>query len=393
MIGTKSMKVGTRNMNESFQPLFTPFTLPCGVELKNRIIMAPMTTYSANADDTVSEEELAYYTRRANDVSMVVTACTYVQANGKGFDGQFAGDRDEMIPSMKRLASTIKNHGAKAILQLYHGGRHAKPSLVQNGEIVAPSSVVSENDKGAYMVKKAPRSMTDTEILQLIEAFGQTTRRAIEAGFDGVELHGANGFILQQFFSPFSNQRTDRWGGSLKNRLAFPLAIIEEVQKVVKHYAKEPFIIGYRLSPEEPETTGITMKDTFNLVDAIADKGLDYIHISMLDFWSEARRGVDAVRPRIELIQEKVGERIPIIGVGSIRSANDAIRAIQSTDIPLLALGRELIMEPDWVGKIVRGQEEQIHTSLSRKDQQKLCIPDPLWKQIIETKGWFPLVD
>ena len=140
--------------------------------------------------------------------------------------------------------------------------------------------------------------MSDEEVIQLIQAFGEATRRAIEAGFDGVELHGASGYIIQQFFSPHSNTRTDRWGGNLEKRLAFPLAVIEEVKRVIAEHAKQPFIIGYRLSPEEPETPGITMAETFALLDALADAELDYIHMALNDFWSKPRRGVESNRSR-----------------------------------------------------------------------------------------------
>ena len=215
---------------------------------------------------------------------MVITACAYVQANGKGFEGQFAADRDTMIPSLRRVASSIKEKGAKAVLQLYHGGRLAVPHLIPNGETVSASSVAPLLDRGFYSIENTPRSLTDEEVVQLIKHFGEATRRAIEAGFDGVELHGASGYIIQQFFSPHSNTRTDRWGGSIEKRLAFPLAVIEEAKRVIAEHAKEPFIIGYRLTPEEPETPGITMTETFVLLDALVDAELDYIHIGIKRF-------------------------------------------------------------------------------------------------------------
>ena len=110
-------------MKEVYKPLFEPFTFRNGVQLKNRVVMAPMTTFSANPDDTASDAELDYYAARSNGPGMVITACAYIQANGKGFEGQFAADRDTMIPSLRSVASAIKEKGAKAVLQLYHGGR------------------------------------------------------------------------------------------------------------------------------------------------------------------------------------------------------------------------------------------------------------------------------
>ena len=378
-------------MKEVYRPLFEPFTFRNGVQLKNRIVMAPMTTFSANLDDTASDAEIDYYAARSNGPGMVITACAYVQENGKGFEGQFAVDRDKMIPSLRSVASSIKEKGAKAVLQLYHGGRLAVPHLIPNGETVSASNVAPLLDRGFYSVDKTPRSLSDEEIIQLIHAFGEATRRAIEAGFDGVELHGASGYIIQQFFSPHSNTRTDRWGGDVEKRLAFPLAVIEEVKKVIAEHAKEPFIIGYRLSPEEPETPGITMLDTFALLDALADAELDYVHMALNDFWSKPRRGVESNRSRVELIWEHVGNRVPIIGVGSIHTPDQAIEALEKTGIPLIALGRELIMEPQWVEKIEQGKEKEIKTTINPSDQANLSIPTPLWELILKVPGWFPI--
>lgn len=378
-------------MKEVYQPLFEPFTFPNGVQLKNRVVMAPMTTFSANPDDTASDAELDYYAARSSGPGMVITACAYIQANGKGFEGQFAVDRDTMIPSLRSVASAIKDKGAKAVLQIYHGGRLAVPHLIPNGETVSASSVAPLLDRGFYSVDKAPRSLSGEEVVQLIQDFGEATRRAIEAGFDGVELHGATGYIIQQFFSPHSNTRTDRWGGSLEKRLALPLAVIEEAKRVVEEHAKQPFIIGYRLTPEEPETPGITMTETFALLDALADAELDYIHMGVTDFWSKPRRGIESNRSRIELIAEHVGNRVPIIGVGSIHTPDQAVEALEKTGIPLIALGRELIMEPQWVEKVEQGKEKEIKTILNPSDQALLNIPDPLWEPIMNVSGWFPV--
>ncbi|WP_456276668.1 NADH-dependent flavin oxidoreductase [Bacillus sp. AK128] len=371
--------------------LLSSYTLPNGVELKNRLVMAPMTNFSSNPDGTVTEAEVSYYARRSKGVSMVITACIYVTPNGKGFHGEFGGDRDEMIPSMKQLADAIKGQGAKAILQIFHGGRMCPPELVPNGEIVSASDVPAE--RGGVSTEEPqvkPKALSEAEIQEIVKAFGETTRRAIEAGYDGVELHGANGYLIQQFFSPHSNRREDQYGGSVEKRMTFPLAILEEVQRVVKDHATSPFIVGYRFSPEEPETPGITMGDTLKLVDLLADKGLDYLHVSLQDFHSTARKGVDDLdKKRIDYLLETINNRVPLIGVGSIYSAEDARKAFES-GVPILALGRELIIDPDWVQKFAEGKEAEIVTKLDKTKQEELVIPDPLWNAIIHTPGWFP---
>ncbi len=206
-------------MNEKYNDLFSTFTFPNGVELKNRVVIAPMTHYSSNPDGTVTDDELKYYARRSNGVSMVITACTNVTPNGKGFHGQFAGDRDEMIPSLRKVATAIKEQGAKAVLQIFHGGRLSPPELVPNGVIFSASAVPAERP-GAT----TPNALTESEVEDIIEAFGETTSRAIEAGYDGVEIHGANGYLIHQFFSPHSNQREDRFGGSLEQTNDLPIS-------------------------------------------------------------------------------------------------------------------------------------------------------------------------
>ncbi|MFS0777439.1 NADH-dependent flavin oxidoreductase [Neobacillus sp. 3P2-tot-E-2] len=371
-------------MNSKYAPLFETLTFKNGIQLKNRIVMAPMTNWSSNHDGTVTEAEVEYYARRSNEVGMVITACTYVTANGKGFHGEFGGDRDELIPSLQKLATAIKEQGAKAILQIFHGGRQVPPELVPDGDVVSASNIPVEGNG-----KPVPRELSDQEVSSIIRDFGETTRRAIEAGYDGVEIHGANGYLIQQFFSPHSNRRNDRWGGSLEKRLTFPMAVVDEVKRVVAEKAKGSFIVGYRFSPEEAETPGITMADTLVLIDELAKKDLDYLHVSLQDFWSTPRRGVDDTRSRIEIIHERVGDRVPVIGVGSIYTPDEALKAFH-TGVPLIALGRELIIDPDWVQKVKEGKENEINTEIKKNNQDQLVIPDPLWQAIIHTPGWFP---
>jgi 2,4-dienoyl-CoA reductase-like NADH-dependent reductase (Old Yellow Enzyme family) len=371
-------------VNSKYAPLLETLTFKNGIQLKNRIVMAPMTNWSSNPDGTVTEAEVKYYARRSSGVGMVITACTYVTANGKGFHGEFGGDRDELIPSLQKLATAIKEQGAKAILQIFHGGRQVPPELIPDGDVVSASSIPVEG-KG----KPVPRELSDQEVSSIIRDFAETTRRAIEAGYDGVEIHGANGYLIQQFFSPHSNRRDDRWGGSLEKRLTFPIAVVDEVKRVVAENAKRPFIVGYRFSPEEAETPGITMADTLVLIDELAKKDLDYLHVSLQEFWSTPRRGVEDTRSRIEIIQERVGDKVPVIGVGSIYTPDEALKAFQ-TGVPLIALGRELIIDPDWVQKVQEGKENEIYTEINKNNQDQLVIPDPLWQAIIHTPGWFP---
>ncbi|MBO2535391.1 NADH-dependent flavin oxidoreductase [Rummeliibacillus suwonensis] len=361
--------------------LFESYTFSNGISLKNRVVMAPMTNYSSNADGTVSDSEVAYYARRSKGVGLVVTACTHVTENGKGFPGQFAGFSDQFIPSLKRVADAIHEGGAKAVLQIYHGGRRSIPEEVPNGEIVSASDV-------AFPGNATPRPLTIEEIKEIVKAYGETTRRAIEAGYDGVEIHGANTYLLQQFFSGYTNRRTDEYGGSLENRMRFPLEVVDEVKKAAEKYAKEPFIVGYRFSPEEEEETGITMDQTVKLIDALAGKELTYLHVSQGEFFTKPHRfSGDKNKTRVEILLDTIHGRTPLIGVGSIYSLEDAEKASES-GIDLLALGRELLIEPDWVQKAEAG-DHNIPTKIDKSKQKELVIPDPMWK-MLHRPGWIP---
>ncbi|MEC2072283.1 NADH-dependent flavin oxidoreductase [Alkalihalophilus marmarensis] len=374
-------------MNNQYTSIFKDYTFKRGVTLKNRVMMAPMTNFASDEEGKVTDEELAYYKVRSGGVGAVITAVAYVTRDGKGFQNEISADSDEMIPSLKRLADTIKGEGAKAILQIFHAGRMApKEELVEDRPVSA--SEVAALRPGSI----TPRELTEREIENIIEAFGAAARRAIEAGFDGVEIHGANTYLIQQFFSPHSNRRTDKWGGTLEKRMTFPLAVIDKVKEAVNTHANEPFIVGYRISPEEIENPGITMEDTLSFVDVLSEQDLDYLHVSVQDFWQGSIREDQDKESRVTMIQECVGNKVPIIGVGSLHTPDDVKKALD-TGVPFVSLGRELIMEPKWIEKVQSGKESDIATTLSRKDQETLVIPDVLWSAITNTPGWFPVED
>ena len=374
-------------MKSNVQHLFQDFTFKNGVHVRNRLTMAPMTTFSADSNDYVSQEELDYYKERANGIGTIITACAYISKNGKGFDGQMSIDHDGTIDGLTKLAEVIHACGAKGIVQLYHGGRLAVPRLTPNGETVSASAVPPLGDRGFYSIDQAPRALTTEEVYGIITDFGEATRRAIEAGFDGVELHGATGYLLQQFVSPHSNLRTDEF----EDRHLFALKLIEEVKQVVQKHATKPFLIGYRFSPEEPETPGITMKETFALMDDLIQADIDYLHIATTNAWAKSRRGIVSDKSRTELIAEYVDGRVPVIGVGNVHTPDDAARVLEKGKTEFVALGRAIVVDPHWVEKANADQEDTIIHHLTENDQQNAVIPTPLWKLILEVQGWFPV--
>lgn len=373
-------------MNSNYKNILSPFTFPHSkIEITNRIVLAPMTTYSGNDDGTVSDAEIEYYRERNQSAGLLLTACAYVTKQGKAFHGQIGVDSDAMLPSLERIATVLKENGNKAVLQIHHGGRMSAPEELVDGQSISASAVAAEREDA-----QVPREMTPTEIEHTILAFGEATRRAIDAGFDGVEIHGANTYLVQQFFSPHSNRRADEWGGSLEKRMTFPLAVVDAVVNAAS-ISPRPFLVGYRISPEEVENPGITIKDTLQLVDALSKKKLEYIHVSVQDFWEGSKRDENDTKSLTQSIAESVGAVIPVIGVGGIHTPLEAERVLAS-GIPLVAMGRELLMDPNWLAKVNNNNNvDQITTELDLNKQEELKIPDPLWERLTTTEDWIPL--
>lgn len=380
-------------MTNKHPSLFSPFMLTEKIKLRNRIVMAPMTTWSANPDGTISEQELEFYKRRSQNVGLVITGCTYVTPSGIGFTHEFAAYDDRFINSLEKLAAAAKSGGAPAILQIFHAGNKAIPELVPNNDVISASA--SSVKSGDFMKRVVQsREMTENEIQETIRAFGDVTKRAIKAGFDGVELHGAHGFLLQNFFSPLFNQRNDRWGGDLEGRMRFPLAVLQEVKNVVYEYATKPFAIGYRISPEESVTGGLRIEDTYKLLDRLISSGISYIHTSLVSI-NDSYPVESPNGPRtIELILNHIAGRVPVIAAGKIRTPSQAQEAI-SAGLPLVAIGKGLVINPEWVTLAESGRDHEIQTTLNPQLVHELTIPDKLWDQIQTSKGtgWFPLMD
>lgn len=380
-------------MTNKHPSLFSPFMLTEKIKLRNRIVMAPMTTWSANPDGTISEQELEFYKRRSQNVGLVITGCTYVTPSGIGFTHEFAAYDDRFINSLEKLAAAAQSGGAPAILQIFHAGNKAIPELVPNNDVISASA--SSVKSGDFMNRVVQsREMTENEIQETIRAFGDVTKRAIKAGFDGVELHGAHGFLLQNFFSPLFNQRNDRWGGDLEGRMRFPLAVLQEVKNVVYEYATKPFAIGYRISPEESVTGGLRIEDTYKLLDRLISSGISYIHTSLVSI-NDSYPVESPNGPRtIELILNHIAGRVPVIAAGKIRTPSQAQEAI-STGLPLVAIGKGLVINPEWVTLAESGRGHEIQTTLNPQLVPELTIPDKLWDQIQASKGtgWFPLID
>lgn len=351
------------------------FTFANSVTLKNRLVMAPMTTYSGEDNGQLSEEEFAYYAARCKDVGLVITGTSYAIPSGKGFPGQFYAGDDAYLPGLTKLASLLKANGAKAIMQIFHAGRMTQPALAAEQDVVSASNIPAPRDNAVV-----PRPLEGHEITEIIRSFADATRRAIKAGFDGVEIHGANTYLIQQFHSPHSNRRTDEWGGNSDARMRFPLVVAEAVLNAVQESSAEKFLVGYRISPEELEEPGLHIEDTLQLTDALADLPLDYLHLSVRRFDQTSLRNKEEVRKVGLRFKECVRGRLPLIGVGSIVTRQDVDDAL-ALAYDLVALGSGLVADPGAAGKLLRDQTPVLEvTQASRKER---VIPGNMYQVMV----------
>ncbi|OCG26574.1 flavocytochrome c [Gilliamella sp. wkB108] len=360
--------------------IFKSLTLPNGVELKNRIMMAPMTTCSGFYEGSVTNDLIEYYRARAGEIGTIIVECGFVDDKGLAFPGAIGLDSDDKIEGLAKIAHAIKEKGSKAIIQVYHGGRMVEPKLIGGQTPVGPSAIAAPRPNAP-----TPTELTADEVDDMLNKFGHAVRRAIQAGFDGVELHGANTYLIQQFYSPNSNQRKDKWGGNRDNRARFPLAVLELTHDMVKQYANKDFIVGYRFSPEELEVPGIRFDDSMYLLEKLAEKGLDYVHFSM---GAILRPSIVDTQDPTPLINKYVAMRsatlakIPVVGVGNVVNQSDVEAAFEN-GYDLVAVGRACIAYPDWLDRIKQG--EKLELAINSDKREELNIPMPLWH--------FPLVE
>ncbi|WP_334351786.1 NADH-dependent flavin oxidoreductase [Companilactobacillus sp. HBUAS56257] len=355
----------------------TPFTFKKGVTVKNRIVIPPMTEEMSFSNGEVTTDELRYYHLHSGGAGMFITGVANVNALGKGFEGELSAEDDRFIPSLTKLAHAMHKDGTKAILQIFSAGRMSSTAILRGQQPVSASAV-----KATRRNSETPRALSEAEVEQTIKDFGQAAKRAILAGFDGVEIHGANTYLIQQFFSPNSNRRTDKWGGSLEKRMAFPLAIIKEVQAIIDKYADKPFLMGYRISPEEIETPGIRFDDTLKFIDVLKETPIDYLHVSMGNVWRKSLNDKSITTPLNLTIKQHIGD-LPLIGVGDIQTPADAQKVLDE-GIDFAALGREMLREPKWVQKVEAGDEKAIRYKISPEDHEELGLVGTYWEFLMQ---------
>ncbi|THE14978.1 NADPH dehydrogenase NamA [Bacillus timonensis] len=312
--------------------LFSPYTIK-NVTLKNRIVMSPMCMYSShNKDGMLQDWHYTHYISRAvGQVGLIMVEAAAVTPQGRISSQDLGIWSDKHIPGFKKLVEMIKVHGAKTAIQIAHAGRKA----TVEGDIVAPSAI-SFNER-----YKTPKELTINEIKEIVEAFKDGARRAKEAGFDIIEIHGAHGYLINEFLSPLSNKRVDEYGGSSENRYRF----LQEVIEAVKEVWNGPLFV--RISANDYKEDGLTPADYVDYTKRMKDQGVDLIDVSSggvapakIDVYPGYQVGfADMIRNEAD---------IPTGAVGLITKAVHAEEILKNNRADLIFIARELLRDPYW---------------------------------------------
>lgn len=353
------------------------------MELRNRMIMPGMGTNLAAADGTVSDVIVNYYARRANGgIGLIITEVCCPDPSGRVIPGEIEATYNYFMPGLSRIPHAIHSGGAKACLQLAHGGCFASEGVTGQRPLT-PSGKVT-----MLLPDENPQYMTVEQIHQLEEAYGDAAHRAMVCGFDAVELHGAHGYMPLQFLSAYTNQRTDEYGGSLENRARFAL---ETIRKIKEKTAPD-FPLIYRLSGEEDVPDGITLEEACEFAKLAEAAGADAIHVTGGTWDSRLQNYFDVLAgkkdpaglnlsngvaislwvppnytPRASLAHLAAGVKkavsIPVIAVCSI-TPEKGEEILEKNDADFISFGRQTIADPDWPDKIREGRPEDIRRCL-----------------------------
>lgn len=307
-----------------------------GLTLRNRIVMPPMQTGRATVKGTVTNRLISFYLRRSEFLGLLIVEHAYISPSGKLSPKQLGIYDDESITGLERLVSSIHAVGTPAILQITHAGG------------VANKKIIGEEPAGPSATGKT-RELGKTEMETIAEEFAQAAKRAIKAGFDGVELHGAHGFLLNQFFSPLLNKRGDEYGGSLENRMRFPLMVTQKVRDNVKGG-----LLLYRLGADDLAPKGTRIEDSAAFAVKLEQAGVDIVDVSGGMCGSEPKQ-LRSVKgyfvPQAHEIKKAV--RTPVIGVGGITEPEYADSLVRDGKVDLVAVGRAFWKDPQWAKKAI----------------------------------------
>jgi len=362
--------------------LFEPGSIG-SMQLKNRLVRSATAECLATDDCRVTDRYLRAYSQLAKGgVGLIITGNYYVNAMGRSLARIIVIDKDEIIDDLRKVTEAVHEHGAKIVAQVNHGGRQCDPKVICATPL-APSPV---RDK---LSRVKPREMSNDEIEETITAFGEAARRAKEAGFDGVQIHGAHGYLVNQFLSRYTNRRSDRWGGSLENRMRY----LEEVYQAMRSAVGPDYPILIKINSEDYVKNGVTLEECITVCKKLDELGIDAIEVSggilekglvyvkgdvPMDLVLRNRSVVERFLMRFIEKPMREGARfeeayflpqaaaikksvnVPIMVVGGMQRRATMEHALRSGQADFISICRPFIRQPNLVNRLEKGEEDPI---------------------------------
>lgn len=368
--------------------LNTPFTLPNGTVLKNRIAKSAMSENLASKDNTPSTEIIRAYKRWGEGgVGLNITGNVMVDSRALNAPGNIVIEDRKHIELLKLWTSTVlENSDGDLWTQINHSGRQSTPGISQ--DIIAPSAVPL-NIKGGSMLFRPPREMTEDDILEQIVRYANTAEISKEAGFTGVQIHGAHGYLVSQFLSPITNKRKDQWGGSLENRARFVVSIYEEMRKRVG----PDFPIGIKINSADFQRGGFTEEESMEVVSILSSLNIDLIEVSGGTYEKAAMMGAakkQSTREReayfldyVEKVRQKTST--PLMLTGGFRTVAGMEDALQAGHLDIIGLARPFSMFPDLANRIFSGELTELNVPTAKtgvKAIDRMGFVDIMWHEV-----------
>ena len=368
--------------------LNTPFTLPNGTVLKNRIAKSAMSENLATKDHAPSKEIIRAYKRWGEGgLGLNITGNVMVDSRALNAPGNVVIEDRKHLELLKLWTSTVlENSDGHLWTQINHSGRQSTPGISK--EIIAPSAVPL-NIKGGSMLFKPPREMTEDEIFEQIVRYANTAEISKEAGLTGVQIHGAHGYLVSQFLSPITNKRKDKWGGSLENRARFVVEIYNEMRRRVG----ADFPIGIKINSADFQRGGFTEEESMEVVSILSSLNIDLIEISGGTYEKAAMMGAakkKSTREReayfldyVEKVRKKT--KTPLMLTGGFRTVSGMEEALQEGHLDIIGLARPFSMYPDLANRIFSGELEDVHVPSAKtgvKAIDRMGFVDIMWHEV-----------
>jgi 2,4-dienoyl-CoA reductase-like NADH-dependent reductase (Old Yellow Enzyme family) len=331
------------------------------VTFKNRLVLPSMCDNMSDRDGGVTDQKIAYFERRAaGGIGWINLGYAYITERGRGCTYFQVGIyNDELIEGLRRLTDAVHAHGTRMGCQIAHAGRQSTHHYLHGSSPEAPSPIPEG------VLGELPDEMSIERIREVQDEYGQAARRAREAGFDLVELHGAHGYLLHSFTSPISNKRTDEYGGSFENRIRF----LRETVRKVRAAVGDDYPIGYRISGSDFSDEGLTIDDTVRIVQGLEEEGIDYVHVSGGSYESfhmmiaPMSIGPGQLEPLAAEVKKNVS--IPVLSVGRYNTPELANRVLKDGNADFISIARELLADPDFPNKARAGQGSSIRPCIA----------------------------